>query len=246
MNKQVEIYNFISDEEKLKKFIESLEDTKENEKYLVSLFARKKYDKTGLLKSDKSQVKRFLSTKENLVNDIKKLQVEKGLYTFDGQPIPEDSFVLYINPTPRDLKKAYFEILKEVSNSIYNDRFINVKSMMYNCVHKSRVSGGVYDVDLDLKEEFKGTTFEDINKIIEKYDILPFGCYDLVKTRGGFHVMVKLKLVPEKYKKSWHLGFRNLLNKMDYVFDDVMMNSDGFIPIAGTLQGGKEVEYEQH
>ena len=240
-------YKFIGDESELIKFVDGLRDLGDNEKYLMCLFARKKYDSTGLLKSDKSQIKRLISTKENIINNIKKLQVEVGLYTFDGEPIPEDCFVLYINPTPRDTRLSYFNILKTISDSIMNEKFINPTSMVLNCVHKSKSKRGVFDVDLDLLPNVnEHYTFDDINKLIVDNDVLPFEAFDLVRTRGGFHVLVKLDLVPNNYKKSWHNNFNKLFKSNKDIFEDVMMNGDGFIPISGTLQGGKLVSYEKH
>ena len=57
-------YKIITDEAKLKEFIDWLPDLREDECYYIALFCRKKY--TDKLKSDKLQLKRVTSKKENI------------------------------------------------------------------------------------------------------------------------------------------------------------------------------------
>ena len=52
-------YKIICEEENLLKFIEWLPDLETDEQFYGCLFARKKYDSTGIVKSDKGQLKLY-------------------------------------------------------------------------------------------------------------------------------------------------------------------------------------------
>ena len=71
-------YQIIKDEQVFLNFIEWLPDLKENEKFYCCLFARKKYCPDEVRSSDKSQLKRFLTTKERMLDKVQTARGSNG------------------------------------------------------------------------------------------------------------------------------------------------------------------------
>lgn len=113
-------YIIITDEIKLKEFIEWLPELLPNEKYYLALFSRKKYIKDISIKhiADKSQLKRFTSDKTKLFNKIKQLEVPYGTYTLGDTIIPQESLAFYITVNPRDMYKASINTIVKLAQSI--------------------------------------------------------------------------------------------------------------------------------
>ena len=114
-------YELILDEAQLRDFINWLPDLEADERFYGALFARKKYSDSSNQKKDKSQLKRFVTTKERLINKIKQLEVKKGTYTFNDIAVDENSLALYINPNPRNLKKATYNGILALTTLLRDD-----------------------------------------------------------------------------------------------------------------------------
>jgi hypothetical protein len=226
-------YKIVKCEETFSQFLDWLPELEDGQKFYFSLFARKKYGKTEGLKADKGQLKRFTASKEQALNKIKKLEVELGSYEIDGVKVNEESLVLYMTVNPRDMHKAGLKTAKELvymmaeGKTIYNPQSVALNQIQVTGVKK------YFDIDLDLKEE---KTLSHI----QLYDLL---CQNqlinedaiknnIVKTRGGYHILVELDKISEPYKKSWFTNFSQL---KDDRFT-IMMNGDNMTPVPGCIQ----------
>lgn len=216
-------YTIIKNEQKLKDFIDWLPDLDSNEKYYLSLFSRKKYS-SDIKTNDKTQLKRFVSDKNKMFDKIKQLECEVGSYKLKNIDAPQDSLVLYINPNPRDMLKATFQMAKKTIDLIQGQaQKINIHAEALSCIQRSKSKSHFCDFDID-------DTNVDISKI---EGILPKGTYKILRTRGGYHLLVNTRLAPKSIK--WHKIIRETFN-VDQVGDQL-------IPIVGCVQGGFEPEW---
>lgn len=214
-------YQIIKDIDELKKFIAWLPELSHKETYYCSLFARSKYS-DGEVKSDKAQLKRFTSKKEYLIDKIRQLEVQKGIYKSNGNPIPEKSLALYINPNPRDLEKATKNGLIEFAKKItepYNG--YNPRQLIMTAIHKSFSKKHFMDFDFD------GVDYEYLMGRL--YEVINMECINVLETRGGYHVLVEMQKIEDKYKKTWYNSIKSI-NGSDVI-------GDNLIPVAGCIQG---------
>lgn len=216
------LYTIIQNETLLKEFIDWLPNLGVNEKFYLSLFARKKYCNDLIKSNDKTQLKRFTATKENMVDKIKQLEIPLGRWKLREMKAPQESLVLYIMPNPRCMKKANHLLLKKCADLIYNGNDgYNVQSEAISCIQKSKSRSFVVDFDIDDKSV-------DLNLLKEVFVTKP---YKILETRGGYHILVKPQLATFDSKtKNWHGKIRELF--------PVDQSADQMIPVPGTYQGG--------
>lgn len=226
-------YKIIKDERELQKFIDWLPQLEDGQKFYVSLFARKKYASTEGLKADKGQLKRFTASKEQMINKIRKLEVELGSYECDGISVNQDSLVLYITPNPRDMHRAGLKTIQELTKFLVDGKKIyNAQSTALNMIQVSGIKK-YFDMDIDFIDG-KGCSLETLYNWFWDNDVINAEAIvgNIIKTRGGFHVLVELDKITEEYKKKWYNNFTN--TKSD-IFT-VMANSDNMIPVPGCAQ----------
>ena len=217
-------YKIVADEKALKDFIAWLPELKQGEIYYVSLFARKKYAPDFGLTADKSQLKRFTSKKDLLFAKIKQLECALGSYTtLSGQAIPQESLALYITPNPRNLEKAAKQSLKLLADLITKpyDGY-NIHQEVMSEIQKAS-SGKVYfDFDFDHVE---------LLDVLAKIDgKINFDALHIVKTHGGFHLLVKHQDVKKEFKNSWYKAISSV--------EGCDIRGDNLLPVVGTFQGG--------
>ena len=226
-------YKIVKCEETFNQFLEWLPELEDGQKFYFSLFARKKFGKTEGLKSDKGQLKRFTASKEQSLNKIKKLEVELGSYEIDGVKVNEESLVLYVTANPRDMHKAGLKTAKELVSMMADGKTIyNPQSVALNQIQVTGIKK-YFDIDLDLKE---GQTLSHIQlyDVLMDKDLINANAVDknIIKTRGGYHILVELDKISEPYKKSW---FNNFSQLKDERFT-IMMNGDNMTPVPGCIQ----------
>lgn len=222
-------YKMILGEETLRAFVEWLPELRDGECYYIVLLARNKYVRDlGIhmphIRSDKQQLARIVCGKTSIRNRIKQLECEVGSYvTRDGEPIPPEALALYISVNPRSHIVATKEALKMMADYLtapsYNGYRLDQDTL--SCVQ--RACGNRVYMDLDFDGVDIHLTMEEVKKHINA------DCLTVLKTRGGFHLLIKLADIAHEVKKTWYKGITAL--------PGVDVRGDNLIPIPGCTQG---------
>lgn len=215
----MEKYEIIRDVHELHRFIEWLPELKKRETYYLTLFARSKYDPTGMIKSDKSQLKTLTTDKSRMVHKIRQLEIEVGAYGFEF-PVHPDSVALYIGTTPRDMEKASRRLAAVLAEKLYReyDGFNPAKVAM-TCIQEelSKKRFTVFDID--------GAGLDQLPEMLAgKINI---DACDAIQTRGGVHLIVHFDRVASEYRNKWHIGLSGLSDQIS-----------SLSPVPGCVQGG--------
>ncbi|MHA1835396.1 MAG: hypothetical protein ACTSYQ_00445 [Candidatus Odinarchaeia archaeon] len=215
-------YKIILDEQKLSDFIAWLPDLVEGECYYVALFARKKYH--GSAQNDKCNCKRFTATdKEWLMKKIRQLEIPTGEYFNKNRtPVHNDALALYISINPRSFAGAQKRLLIRLAEKIAGgDMNSNPASMAMSEIQKSKSRTVFVDFDFD------DVQFRDLHPRISK--IINRSAYEVLITRGGFHLLVEPSKVSPEFKHTWH-KYLTSIPQCD-------VTGDNMIPLAGCSQG---------
>jgi hypothetical protein len=213
-------YKVLLDEARFDDFVAFLPDLEENEVYYLSLFARHKYC-TTLPNLKDNQLARFTSSKETLKEHVLRLECSYGGYKRDGIDVPQEAIALYIALNPRNIVKANKELLVELATRFANgEAAFNPLSIARTAIHHATNRKVFVDFDYD---------FIDPKQHLPKIkEILPDNAYRILKTRGGFHVLVLLANAP---KTNWFKALAALQGC------DVK-GSNTLVPVPGCTQGG--------
>lgn len=216
-------YQIITDEKALKEFIDFLPELTEKEKYYCCLFARNKYCKELThIKSDKAQLKRFVSNKERLYDKISQLEIPLGRYKQKQLEVPQEALALYITINPRNMYKASINTMVKLANCIRDQSVsMNPHQEALSEIQKSKSRTCYIDFDIDNK-----ISIYELKLTIQKY--VNFNSVSIIETRGGYHVLID----PTKVYKEFKNTFYQNLSKLSDQSGDLM------IPVPGTYQGG--------
>lgn len=220
-------YTIITDERKLIDFIDWLPTLELHEKYYLCLFARNKYCKELThIKSDKAQLKRFVSDKDRLLSKIKQLEVAYGAYTQKDKIVPQEALALYITVNPRNMFKATVNTMVKLAQSIRDENIMmNPHQEALSEIQKSKSRTCYIDFDVDEKDfDVLGQTIAKIEGYVNN-DAITY-----LQTRGGLHVLIDPSKVEKQYKSSFWKNIASLPN--------VDQCGDQLIPMPGTYQGG--------
>ncbi|HMW11131.1 MAG TPA: hypothetical protein PJ987_11875 [Bacteroidia bacterium] len=217
-------YKIIINEKSLLDFIDFLPNLKNNECFYVVLMSRAKYAPGIVLSSGQTQLKRFTSNKEHLFSKIKQLECPIGSYTYKGQTLPQESLALYINPNPRDLEKAAKNSLIKLAHLITKPYTgYNPYTEILSEIQTAHSRKPYMDFDFDNIEP------SNVIGVLQEKDIINLDAVTIVKTKGGFHLLVEVQKIQTKYQKSWYQSIAKI--------DGVDMKGDGLLPIPGCSQG---------
>lgn len=212
----METYKIVHDNSALLQFIQWLPELNQNEKYYLSLFSRKKYCPDLIKSNDKTQLKRFLATKENMYNKIMQLELPVGRWKLRDMSAPQESLVLYIHPNPRNMKKAT-EMMGKKCWELMNNNNFNIHAEALSCIQKSASTKRFVTFDIDSKEA-------DLD-FLKTLNIE----YRVIETRGGYHVLVTPS--KKKIKSNWYQSITS------HYIGFIDNTGDLMSPVPGCCQG---------
>lgn len=220
-------YKVIADEEQLQQFIDWLPDLADNEKYYACLFARKKYSTDPRLTNDKSQLRRFTTTKDRLLEKIRQLEIPVGYWKLKGGiEAPQDALALYISLNPRCMKRAT-EMMGKKCWDLINSKNYNLHAEAMSCIQKSKSRTCYVDFDIDDKTIDMDQAWLDQTIGQQSYSIL--------ETRGGFHLLVQPERASNFRRQEYNDQNWYQLIQKKYPVDQ---SGDQLLPVPGTFQGG--------
>jgi hypothetical protein len=217
-------YKIIEDEAKLDEFLALLPDTDDNEVYYLCLFCRHKYAPSFPNTRDSGQLARITArNKVEIKEKIRRMEVPLGSYSRDGVVAPQEGIALYISLNPRSLIKANKWLLVEMAKRAADGNMdFNPMTLATTAVHNAGDRKFFVDFDFDNVDPAD-------HRILIEQALPDQDSYKILKTRGGFHLLVMLDRV--KGNKKWYPNVTKLPNC------DVR-GSDTLTPVAGCVQGG--------
>jgi hypothetical protein len=244
----------IYDKEQFNKFINILPDLQNDEVYFISLSARNKYltDEErkfyGLGRTEMFS-RNIIRKKEDFEYVLSKL--ESTLHyklTKTKQNIPEKALVVYININPSSMIKAYFNLANEMNKELldinmamqhnkqpnYSGIHLLDRKLM-NCIQTARSRKIFIDIDFDVEDDIP------INGFMMDLRIREIKSHT-IKTKSGYHCLIDLASMKDKKfnLNSIVLSYNVLAKQTD---GEVIINTNGMIPVPGTLQAGELVRF---
>jgi ribosome-binding factor A len=229
----------------------------EDNQIMIMLSARKKYmteEQKKIINLRKTCVidRKILSLNniEKCINDIKKYEIEYGLYkSSNNKSIPQNALTCYITINPISNIKAINTFIKEqltineeYLTALKNNKDINCilkrinnpKGRLMSCLQKSIDKKIFIDIDFDINENeidlFDSFLYELTKNNVE---------YVSIKTHGGYHVLIK--------KDTINFNFYKLVKALNKkCSNEIVVNRNAMIPLPGTLQGNKLVTFSRH
>jgi hypothetical protein len=156
-----------------------------------------------------------------MIHKLRQLEIEEGLYLLKDRVATQKSLAVYITPNPRCMVKANKDMLLRLAKAVCNQNFFhNIHAEALSCVQRSKSYAHVVDFDIDDKTI-------DLNLM---KDIMHRDCYEILETRGGYHILVNPVLAGKIAKsKNWYSAIQNTF--------PCDITGDQMIPIPGCTQG---------
>ena len=219
-------YQVVVDEDEFNKFLKWLPPLEKEECHYVALLARDKYIRDlgiGTFNSDKHQCSRFTTTHDRLLLKLKQCETAVGNYAVKGIEVPQQALAAYMTINPRSQTKAAKWLLKRLADVVADgEQNVNVYQESLTAIHKSVGRKLFVDVDFD------NVALE--QTVVEMSRYVNVDAVKILETRGGFHAIIRLDKIHDKYVKSWYKNITTM-NGADAA-------GDTLIPIPGTYQGG--------
>lgn len=213
-------YSILQDETKFNEFLAFLPELEENEVFYLSLFGRHKYCST-LPNMRDNQLVRFTSSKEDLREKIVRCECPIGGYKRDGFDVPQEAIAMYIALNPRNIVKANKTLMIELAKRIADgNTSFNPLSLARTSIHNATGRKVFADFDYDF--------IEPAEHLPAIKAVLPDNAFRIMKTRGGFHLLVSLANAP---KGDW-------FKKLAALKGCDVKGSNAMIPVPGCVQGG--------
>ena len=219
-------YQVVVDEAEFQKFVGWLPPLEKEECHYVALLARDKYIRDlgiGTFNSDRHQCSRFVTNTERLLLKLKQCETEVGNYSVKDIEVPQQALAAYMTINPRSQTKAAKWLLKRLADVVADgEQNVNVYQESLTAIHKSVGRKLFVDVDFD------NVALE--QTVVEMSRYVNADAVKILETRGGFHAIIRLDKIHDKYVKSW---YKNIT-----IMGGADIAGDTLIPIPGTYQGG--------
>lgn len=226
-------YKIITDKEKLLEFIDWLPEPLRNEKFYVTLLTRKKYNPLPHMKADTFPLRKLCVGKSRMFEKIWQMECPIGAYRSDGFVVPQENLALYVTPNPRDVDKAGIFLQYEMAKrALRKQNIVDCHTLAMSQIHSTPGRKIFHDVDVDVNKGF------DIDKTFTLFkekvaSFVNMSALSYIRTNGGFHCLIRLSEVEEKYRKTWFIN----ISKMKCEEFDVTMNKYEALPMPGCVQG---------
>jgi len=231
----MEKYKIVKNKLELDKFINWLPDLGREECFYVAILIRRKYVKELSIPSDASLIKRFVCTKETLERRLRESEIELGGYVIKGVTIPQEAISVYITINPRSHVIAGKNLLIELARLVTSEYTgYKVDKLALDTLHNSGSKNKLMDFDFDNVDVLDTITS------IKDQNLINVDALTIIKTHGGFHLIVDTNKIEKDYQKRWFQGISKLEGvdvKPKDVPDGVETRQGSLTPIPGTTQG---------
>lgn len=172
------------------------------------------------LEKDKVILHRFISKKKHLINDLKNLPSQ---FFYKGQPIPNESLVVWMKINPRCFKKATRDTIKNLTDNLYSDKIESPLEAALTALQEACDVLKHHSFDYDVPNENIETTLEQIYRAVNQEATF------VVKTKNGFHLIVDVTKIDKEHKDY----YGKLLK-----IKGIDQRGDINVPLCGCVQGG--------
>ena len=257
-----DFHKLIYDEEQVRRFVQLLSPPKDEEVYLISISARKKYlseEERQSLKLNRTEMfgrklVKYSSAQQVSFEDVylrvlHSMEVARGGYiSKTGKALPDKCLVIYANINPSSGIKALKEFQKDVVELLFNlpyseslSPFAHLDSRLMNHYNRQRGTKNLIDIDFDIPEEGISLLKDFLNEL--KRGGVPSNGLHVVSTRSGWHVLIDMSYLQFNYPSIVQKYHELAVEQFGTEHIEIVVNRNEMIPVPGTLQGDYEVRF---